>query len=218
METHGFFQNSHKQVHAIIVCSCSGSSGHTKVAVTNESLYLHKHRPCSFHGTSYNRTRRPLRFSLQHILRRILYFWKSALTHFKNTNLIGWAKTVFHPPQNPIGCMTITFEIQNRIYHMFKHSWTRHHTFLRHMPHHKDSDILFLCKAHQNTCRLSYLGNATWCRGNIFIKHSLDRIDNNNRRMSLCNDTTDQIKVGLTQKLQFWREPTYTVCANLNLL
>src|SRR5699024_7007520 len=115
------------------ICSRRCSPWNSKIAVADKSLHLNQDRTSSFHRARDHGPRRSLRLSVEHKLRWIFHLRQSLCLHLKHTDLIGGTETVFHSPQDPVGCMAVSLEIQNRIHHMFQHTGTGYISIFCHM-------------------------------------------------------------------------------------
>ena len=103
--------------------------------------------------------------------------------HLKNADLIRRAKPVFRGPQDAVGHLLLSFEIQHTVHHVLQYFWPCDGALFVHMSNDKNGHTTPLCQLHQGHGTLLDLSDAPRRGGEIPIVEGLDGVDDQNIRI-----------------------------------
>src|SRR5579859_429212 len=112
----------------------------------HQRLHLDQQRPQPFDRRGNGNTTQLLLPLRDQQLTRIADTPHAALGHFIDPQLSRTAKTILQRPEDAIGIMTVTLELQNSIDHMLEYFRTRNASILGNMTDQKHRRIGLLCK------------------------------------------------------------------------
>ena len=191
------FQHRHQQGAAVKIKAIRRPLGHIEGGLGHQRLHLRKDRSGALHHAGYAGAGSTLRAAFQQHLGRIRHFNQAGISHFKNTDLIGGAKTVLGGPQKPVRGIGIAFKVQHAIYHVLQHFGAGNIAVLIDMSHHKNHDAHGFAQVHQRHGAILYLGNAAGSGFILLIVHRLDGVHDKNIRFLGVHGLQNVRKPGL---------------------
>ena len=91
---------------------------HLKAGFGDKRLNFRKHWTGSLHGAGHAGTGGVFGATSQKHFRRVWYLHQPPVAHFKHPDFVGGAEAVFGGAKQAIGSVSVSFKVQNAVYHM----------------------------------------------------------------------------------------------------
>ncbi|MEZ4507037.1 MAG: hypothetical protein R2848_14580 [Thermomicrobiales bacterium] len=155
---------------------------------------------------------------LQESLRRVPNFLQAGLGHLEHPDFIGRAKSVLHRAENAELLEALTFEIQHRVDHVFKHARPGDVPLFGDMANDDDRDHARFCPPDELRGRFTNLPDTAGGRLEIIDSRGLDRIDDQHAWIRLLRKRDDFVQIRLRDDQHMLTRDTETFSAEANLV
>jgi hypothetical protein len=90
-------------------------------------------------------------------LRRVLDADEPFGRHLEHAELVRRAEAVLDGAQHAVGAIAVAFEVEDAVDEMLEDTRPRHRSFLRHVPHEEEGDVVLLTHAEETRGRFAHL-------------------------------------------------------------
>ena len=182
-----------------------------------ERLDFTQHRPLPIEDGGNGRAGLLGRPFCQEQLRRIGQLRQSVFGHRKQARFIGRAKAVLNAAQNTELVLTVSFKIEDCIYHMLHHARPGNGSFLGHVTDDDDRHIALLGKVHEPARAFADLAHTAGGPVAFLAVNGLDGIDDQQARPAPFCFLQHSIQGRICLNQQARRRHTQAVGPQLNL-
>ena len=153
------FCNRQQQSGTVKIKTVRRPAGYVEAGFGNKRLNLSKNWPCALHHAGNAGAGCAFRAAFQQHLGGIRYFDQTGVCHFEHADLVGRAEAVLGGPEQTVGGIGITLEIENAVNHMLQHLGAGDVAVLIDMANHKDGDAVLLGHLHHGHSAILHLGD-----------------------------------------------------------
>ncbi|MNM56652.1 hypothetical protein D3C81_678290 [compost metagenome] len=172
------------------------------MAVVDQRLHLHQHRPGALPGRHHHAARYFLLGAVEEDRRGVGYLLQATVGHAEHTQLVDRAKAVLHRPQQAQAAIGLALEIQHGVDHVLEYPRAGQRAFLGHVADQEDRRAALLGVAHQQRRAFAHLGHAAGCRLQLLGENGLDRVDHHDPRFLDAGRGDDGLDAGFGHHLE----------------